>query len=172
MKRLQAVRRVLAIGIAAIALVAPAAANESNSRDTGRGEPREIIIGEADILEELIEMDAEDIADLRADLADIRAGIEDAIGDIAEAREEMRDAPGGRYLVKIAFAAMAEATESAVGEAISAAFAKLDVAERGLADADVSDAERRETQGAIDGLRDDLGALEDALDDLRAALED
>lgn len=134
---------------------------------------REVVIdiGDGDLLEKLIKLDAEGIADMRADIAEARRDIEEAILEIEEARREVGDEPGAaRFVLRIAFSAAREATEAVVAEAMAEARKEIDDAERKLKSADVSAAERAETQGAIDGLRDDLDDLEDALLDLIEAL--
>lgn len=148
---------------AAMSFAAPAIAHEG----------REIVldIGDGDLLEKLIKLDEAGIADMRADIAEAREEIAEAINDIEEAKKDIEEAPAGaRVIVRIAFAAAREATEAGVGEALEQAYDEIDDAERRLKTADVSEAERAETQGAIDALRTDLAALEVLLDELIAAL--
>jgi DNA repair exonuclease SbcCD ATPase subunit len=125
-----------------------------------------------DLLEKLIEMDAEDIQDMREEFADAREDIKDAIGDVEEAREEARQAPGGGAIVKIAFTAARAATSGAVKTALSEVRDAVDDAEHDLAAMnDISDEERVETQQAIDVLREELASLEVALEELLDALD-
>jgi hypothetical protein len=133
---------------------------------------REVVleIGDGDLLEKLIKLDAEGIADMRADIAEARAEIAEAIQDIEEAREEIAEDPGAKFVVRIAFAAARGATKMAVGEALEDAYEEIDDAEKRLKTADVSEAERAETQAAIDALRQELAELERSLEELIEAL--
>ncbi len=152
---------------AAMMLVAPAAAQEYNDHD------RKYIINisdEGDLLEKLIALDADGIEDLRAEIADAKADIADAMDDIDEARAEASEAPGGRFVLRIAFAVARGVTEGAVEEALAEVRAELDDAERTLPMMDISDDEKVETQYAIDMLRDELEGLEDSLDELVEAM--
>jgi chromosome segregation ATPase len=153
---------IAAAAAAFMALAAPASAHG-----------REIVldIGDGDLLEKLIALDADGIADMRADIAEARAEIAEAIEDIAEAKAEVDEAPAGaRFIVRIAFSAARAATEAAVSEALDEVHDEIDDAEKRLKTADVSVEERAETQGAIDALREDLASLEDSLEELFAAL--
>lgn len=125
-----------------------------------------------DFLEDLIELDAEGIADMRAEFADARAEIDDAVDEIRDAREEARSAPGGEFIVKIAFAVAKATVRVSIDRALNDVGRAVDKAERDLATADVSDAERIETQGVIDILRVELASLRTSLDELAAALDD
>ena len=159
--------RLAIAGAAACALTVapPALARDSSNRDVV------INIGkDGDLLKQLIEMDAEDIADMRAEIADARADIADAISDIEEAREEVKGVPGGQLILKIAFASARAGTRTAVEEALGDARDEINKAERDLATAKVSDEERVETQGAIDALRTELDALEASLNELIVAM--
>lgn len=124
-----------------------------------------------DLLEQLIEMDASDIQDMREEFAGAREDIKDAIADVDEAREEASRAPGGGAVVKIAFAAARAATSTAVNTALAEVRERVEDAELRLAKMkDISDAERVETQEAIDVLREELASLEVALQELVDAL--
>jgi predicted nucleic acid-binding Zn-ribbon protein len=125
---------------------------------------------DGDLLEQLIEMDADGIEEMRAEMADARAEIAEAIGEIENAREEVKGVPGGRLILKIAFASARAGASTAVNEALADARMEIDRAERDLAVADVSGEEKVETQGAIDVLRSELDALEASLDHLLDAL--
>ncbi|HNR77141.1 MAG TPA: hypothetical protein PKM48_08415 [Parvularculaceae bacterium] len=151
-------------GIAAgsLAFAAPAYAKDRNVNIN--------IGGEGDLLEQLIELDADGIEELRAEIADARDEIADAIADIEEAREDVKDAPGARMILKVAFASARVVTSTAVDEALREVRTEIDRAERDLKTADVSDEEKVETQGAIDMLRAELDALELSLEDLVDAL--
>lgn len=161
----------LAFGVAAAALLvaAPASARDVTIKTGG---DRTIVLGKnGDLLEQLIALDAKGIDDLQADFVDARREIDDAIDEIRDARAEMRGVPGGRFIIRIAFAAAADATSEAADEAFDDAFEEVDRAEADLRTAEVSREERIETQGAIDMIRDELTGLEDALEDLAAALK-
>lgn len=159
--------RLAIAGAAACALTVapPALARESSNRDVV------ISIGkDGDLLKQLIEMDAEDIADMRAEIVEARADVADAIRDIEEAREDVKGVPGGQLILKIAFASARAGTRTAIDEALGDARSEINKAERDLATADVSDEERVETQGAIDTLRTELDALEESLNELISAM--
>ncbi|MEZ5895664.1 MAG: hypothetical protein R3C51_04620 [Parvularculaceae bacterium] len=148
-------------------LTAPASAVEYNDHD------RNYVINisdDEDLLEKLIALDAEGIEDLRAEIAEAKQDIADAMDDIDEVRAEAGEAPGGRLVLRIAFAVARGVTESAVEEALSEVRAELDDAERKLPTMDISDDEKVETQYAIDMLRSELDGLEDSLDDLVNAM--
>ncbi len=148
-----------------LALSTPAMARGSDDRDVV------INIGkDGDLLKQLIEMDAEDIAEMRAEMAEARADVAEAIGDIEEARQEMKSVPGGRLILRVAFASARAGATTAVDEALTEARIEIDKAERDLKTADVSAEERVETQGAIDVLRTELDALEVSLNELLSAL--
>lgn len=137
-------------------------------------EARELNINigkDSDLLEQLIELDEAGIADMRADFAEARADIDEAIADIFEAREDVKSAPGGRFFMRIAFAAAREATSGAVSSALSEVDRELDRAERRLTTAEISDEERAETRDAISALREELAALRAKLDELVAAMK-
>ncbi len=134
---------------------------------------RDVVINvgkDRDLLEQLIELDREDIDELRAEFAEARADIAEAIGDITEAREDVKNVPGANIVVKIAFATARASISAAASEALGEVRTEIDKAEVALKAADVSDEERVETQDAINVLRTELDALETALGDLRDAL--
>lgn len=158
-------------GIAMIGIAAAAASSIGFVAAPASARTIELNIGDGDLLEKLIALDAEGIADMRADIAEAREEIADAIRDIEDTQEEIKDAPpGSRAIVKIAFAAAREATEAVIAEALDEVYEEIDDAEVRLKSADVSEAERIETQGAIDALREELAELQRSLDDLTAAL--
>jgi len=72
------------------------------------------------LLNDLIALDADDIAEMRADFAEAQEEVLDAIDDIEEAREDVKGVPGGKFVLKIAFAtaraSITEATDEAFGE--------------------------------------------------------
>lgn len=121
------------------------------------------------LLPDLIKMDADDIADMKAEFAKARSDIDDALKDIADARKEAKSAPLGGLFVKIALGAAGGAIEAADGS-FDGAFEAIDRAERDLKTADVSADERVETQTAIDTLRDELTSLQVKLRELAKAM--
>lgn len=148
-----------------LALATPAMARSDSDRDIV------INIGkDGDLLKQLIELDQEGIDEMRAEIAEARADVAEAIADIEEAREEVKGVPGGRIILKIAFASARAGASTAVDEALGEARREIDKAERDLITADVSAEEKVETQGAIDTLRTELDALEDSLNTLLDAL--
>lgn len=143
----------------------PAMAHKSSGRDVV------INIGkDGDLLEQLIELDQQGIEDLRADMAEARADVAEAITEIEEARNEVKGVPGGRLILKIAFASARAGASTAIDEALRDARREIDKAERDLEVADLSADEKVETQTAINVLREELDALEVALNDLLTAL--
>jgi predicted nucleic acid-binding Zn-ribbon protein len=152
--------------LAGVALISTAAvAGESKGRDIV------IDIGEdGELLEQLIEMDADDIADMRAEFAEARADIKEAIADVADARSDVKGVPGGGVILKIAFATARSSVSVAVDEALGDARREIDRAARDLKGMDVSAEERAETEGAILTLREELDLLEVALEELMDAL--
>ena len=164
---LDIVTRLALAGAAAcgLALSTPAAAHDRGGRDVV------INIGKnGDLLKQLIELDQHGIDDMRAEIADARADVADAIKDIEEARQEVSGVPGGRLILKIAFASARAGASTAIDEALRDARQEIDKAERDLVFADVSDEERTETQGAIEVLRTELDALEVSLNELLTAM--
>ncbi|HXI85826.1 MAG TPA: hypothetical protein VNH64_00095 [Parvularculaceae bacterium] len=165
-----AVKPVLAT-IVAVGLAVSAPAYAGSGRHHYQDLHISIDLGnDKNLLPRLIEMDADDIADMRREFADACADIDDAIEDIADAKEEAKSAPGGAFIMKIAFAAAREATDSSIREALDEVSDALDRAERDLKTADVSDDERVETQLAIDTARDGIASLRPKLDELVEAL--
>lgn len=156
---------VVAAGVAAacLAVASPAFAHDSDSILT--------IGGDDNLLGDLIELDAEGIQNLREEFAEARADIKDAIADIEKAREEAKASPGGGAIVEVAFNAARAATSGAVKSALAEAREEIDDAERELARMDVSPEERVETQKSIDVLREEFAGLEEALEELLAALK-
>jgi len=153
------------LAVCGLALSTPAAAHDRGDRDVV------INIGKnGDLLKQLIELDQQGIEDMRADIAEARADVADAIKDIEEARQEVKGVPGGRLILKIAFASARAGASTAIDEALGDARREIDGAERDLAFADVSEDERVETQGAIDVLRTELDALEVSLNELLTAM--
>ena len=95
------VTRLALAGAAAcgLAFSTPAAAHDRGGRDVV------INIGNnGDLLKQLIDLDQQGIEDMRAEIAEARADVADAIRDIEDARREVGGVPGGRLILKIAFA--------------------------------------------------------------------
>lgn len=154
-----------------VALIAPAASAHNTTLSF-----HHFSIGDddEDLLDQLIELDAEDIADIREEMADAREDIRDAILDIEDAREEAKAAPGGKSIVNAALKAASAIVDSAVSEALDEVRSELDSAERrlpGRAD-EIGADEVAETQLAIDTIREEIveveAALEELLDVMRA----
>ena len=125
-----------------------------------------------DLLEQLIELDAEGIEDLREELIEAQADIAEAVVEIEEAKEEVKDVPFGGLIANIAFrvasVTVSKATESALDE-VRREMAKAED-ELDNRRAELGEAEYAETQGAFAMVREELENIEDALDDLKAAL--
>lgn len=127
-----------------------------------------------DLLEQLIELDADGIEDLRDELIEARAEIGEAIYDIQEAKEEVKGVPFGGMIARIAFraasATVSEASETALDEVRS----EMVKAERELDNrrAELGEAEYAETQGAFVMLREEMAELEAALEELSQALKE
>lgn len=124
-----------------------------------------------EVLADLIEMDADDIAEMRSELAEARVEIEDAIAELAEARRTIDEQPVfARAIMKMAFGFASGRIENEGLEAFDEALVALNEADAELKLAEISDAERAETQSAIDLLRSELPALRDLLERLSAAM--
>lgn len=126
-----------------------------------------------DFLQQLIDMDADDIADLRSEMADARAEIRDAISEIEDARAEVEDNPEAKPM----FIAAMEVASSTVTSTTKSVFDKvragLDQAETDLnsGSVEVSDEELTETRQAIAALREELSGIEAAVGELVAAMK-
>lgn len=155
------------IALGAAAAVSFATATPAAAKD------REVVIDiddEGDLLERLIEMDAADIEEMRAEFQDAHDDIVESIADIEEARADVKGVPGGRLILKIAFAAARSGASESANAAIDEARLALDGAERELAVMDVSAEERAETGEAIDVIREGLVLVENALAQLFEAM--
>jgi predicted nucleic acid-binding Zn-ribbon protein len=145
----------------------------SSAAVAGDKKDREVLIdigGDGDLLQDLIDMDAADIEEMRGEFAEARADIKEAIGDIEEAREDVKGVPGGGVILKIAFATARSSASVAIDEALADAREEITRAERDLKTADVSADEKAETQAAITTLREELDSLQVALEELIEAL--
>lgn len=155
-----------AFALAGVMLVASAAV-------AAERKDREVVIDigkDGDLLEQLIEMDASDIEEMRAEFAEARADIKEAIADIDDARAEVKGVPGGGVILKIAFATARSGASVAIDEAMADARKEVVRAERELKSADLDAAERAETEVALSTLREELDSLQAALEELIEAL--
>lgn len=127
---------------------------------------------EKDLLEQLIELDADDIEDLRQELNEARMDIEDAIVEIEDAREDVKSVPGAGVIMKIAFGAASKAVTRSTEEIFEDVRYELDQAEEGLAarEDELGPEEVVETQQAIDTIRAGIDEIEAALDQLVTAM--
>ncbi|MEQ1932239.1 MAG: hypothetical protein ABL957_17145, partial [Parvularculaceae bacterium] len=108
---------VLLSAFAGLTLLAP-----SSARASSGGDIIDIIIGEGDLLEKLIALDGQGIADLRGGLDDARLEIERAADDVRGAREDLKSGRGNRFVV-MALSIAAEEIDAVVGEALGSAYA-------------------------------------------------
>lgn len=127
-----------------------------------------------ELLEQLIELDAEGIEDLRDDFAEAREDIADAIVDIQEAKEDVKEAPIGGMVANIAFRTASATVTKAAKSAFKKVHKELNQAETELDErrADVGEAEYVETSGAIAMIREELKGVEEALSELTSALKE
>jgi len=156
-------RNFLFAGAAALTLGVSSASAHSYSFDFDDHE---------DLLEKLIALDADDIADLRSDLRDAQSDVAEAIGDIAEAKEEVKEVPFGGLIAKIAFSAAKASVSEATDIAIDEMREELTLAEVELGErrSDLGEAEYNETSGAIAMIQEELDGLEEVLEELVNAL--
>lgn len=165
----------LLAGAAALGLAlapAPAAAGDM-SNISFEMDSFNLDIGDEDFLEQLIAMDAEDIAELRADMAEAREDIKEAIGEIEEARREAEATPESKAIIAAALAAAGASVSESTKDVFDEVRSELDRAERELKDGviDVSAEEFAETTAVIAALRDELSGVELALGELIDALK-
>ena len=126
--------------------------------------------GDEDFLQQLIDMDADDIANMRAEMAEARAEIREAIGEVEAARAEAAANPETKPVVIAALEAASAAVVTATKTVFEEIRTELDDAETDLAAADISAEEMSETKAAIAALREELAGIEDALGELVAAM--
>jgi|GEM_PF-1893299 len=126
-----------------------------------------------DLLEQLIELDTDDIDELREEMAEARAEIADAILEIEEAREEARSAPGGGAIIKVALNTASAVVTRTTNKAFKEVEKELARAERELADArqSVGEAEFAETTLAISVIREEIEEIKVSLSELTAAMK-
>ncbi|MBT8471312.1 MAG: hypothetical protein HKN14_02025 [Marinicaulis sp.] len=127
-----------------------------------------------DLLEKLIELDADEIEEIRIDLADAREDVLDAISDVEEAKEEASDVPGGGAIVKIAIGIAAGAVVESTDEIFEELRVSLNDASKELVErrSEVGEAEFDETNNAISVMLSGIAGIEDAIDTLVAAMRD
>ncbi len=125
-----------------------------------------------DLLEQLIDLDADDIEDIRHEMADAREEIAEAIIEIEDAREEIKEAPGGAVIAKIALSTASAVVTKTTGKIFEEIKADLNDAADELETlrGKLSDAEYDETKMAISMLREEIAELETALSDLTDAM--
>ena len=163
--------KILIIG-AAIFAVAAAAPSAAHARGTNISIDGLDFGDDEDLLEQLIEMDADDIQDLRDEMADARDEIADAILEIEDAREEVREAPGGAVIMKIALGTASTVVTKATGKVFKEVKADLNDAADELETVkdEIGDAEYQETKLAISVIREELAELEASLAELTGAM--
>lgn len=125
-----------------------------------------------EFFEQLVDLDADEIAEIREEMADARAEIADAIAEIADAREEVRSTPGAGAVLRTALGAASAIVEHAVKEAFDEVEAELVVAEGRLEDerSALGEDEYAETKQAIDVIRTEIASLDVAIDELIDAM--
>ncbi len=125
-----------------------------------------------DLLEQLIELDADDIAELREEMAEARAEIRDAVAEIEEAREEVKSAPGGAVIMKVALKTASTVVTTTANRVFKKVARELDRVERELADTreSVGEAEFAETTLLISVIREEMEEIKAALVELTDAM--
>ena len=159
--------------LAAIAVAAPAATPAfAHDRDGSTIIVNGVNFSDDDFLQDLIDLDADDIADLRDEFADAREEVLDAIQDIEEAREDVKGVPGGGVILKIAFGVASKTVSAATSEAFDEVRDALSEAEDELQDKreEVGEDEYDETSKAISVIRAGIADIEGALAELTAAM--
>jgi len=126
-----------------------------------------------DLLQSLIEMDAEDIAEMRAEFAEARVEIRDAIGEIDDARAEAEKSDEAKSILAVALSEASESVEETVQTAFAEVRTELDRAESELSEmrSTLDDAEFNETKDLIAFLRSELVEFEAAIGELVAAMK-
>ncbi|GJL90966.1 hypothetical protein [Hyphococcus sp.] len=130
-------------------------------------------IDSENFLQNLIDMDADDIADLRAEMADARAEIKDAIAEIADARKETEEQPEAKAVLAAALQAASASVIESTDSAFKQVHEALDQAESDLVSGkvEVSAEEVTETKLVIATLREELGSVQAVLGELVAAMK-
>ena len=153
----------------AFATAAPTAASAHNDGITING----LSFGDdEDVLQQLIDMDADDIEELREEMADAREDIADAILDIEEAREDVKEAPGGAVIMKIALGTASKVVTKATGKVFYEVLTEISAAAEELETVrdEIGDAEYTETRLVISVLREEIASIEEAISELTAAM--
>ncbi len=125
-----------------------------------------------DLLEQLIELDGDDIDELREEMAEAREEIAEAILEIEEARLEASAAPGGAIIVNAALSAASTVVSITTNKAFREVLQELDSAEQELMASReaVGEAEFIETHLAIIVIREEIASIKDALSELTSAM--
>lgn len=165
------IEKLFMIGAAifAVSAVAPGAAHARGDNISING----LDFGDDEnLLEQLIELDANDIEDMRDEMADARIEIADAILEIEDAREEVEETPGGAVVMKIALGTASAVVTKATDKVFEEVKAGLNdaAAELETVRDEIGEAEYSETKLAIAMLREELAELEAALADLTDAM--
>ena len=157
---------------AAVFAVAVAAPNAASAHNDGISINGLSFGDDEDVLQQLIDMDADDIEELREEMADAREDIADAILDIEEAREEVKEAPGGAVIMKIALGTASKVVTKATGKVFDEVLTEISAAAEELETVrdEIGDEEYAETRLAISVLREEIASLEDAISELTAAM--
>lgn len=165
------IEKLFMIGAAvfAVSVAAPGAANAHGDNISFNG----LNFGDdEDLLDQLIELDADDIDEIRDEMADAREDIAEAILEIEDAREEAREAPGGAVIMKIALGTASKVVTKATDRVFEEITDDLNDAASELetVKVELGDAEYNETKLAITVIREELAQLEAALDELTDAM--
>ena len=165
------IEKLFMIGAAvfAVSVAAPGAANAHGDNISFNG----LNFGDDEaLLEQLIELDADDIDEIRVEMADAREDIADAIIEIEDAREEVREAPGGAVIMKIALGTASKVVTRTTDKVFEEITNDLDDAASELETVrvEIGDAEYNETKLAISVIREELAQLGAALDELTDAM--
>ncbi len=168
----QSPNRIFIAGLAAatFAVAAPAQAHDNGHSISFNGLDFD---DDADLLQQLIDLDADDIDEIREEFAEAQEEIAEAIEEVEDARAELQSKPGGGMIVRIAFSAASAVVSEVSDEIFQEVITRLDDAESELAaNADeVGPEEVAETGEAINVIRTGLDDVANALEDLTAALK-
>ena len=160
------------LGLAAMAsfaiVTAPMSAHAHDRHISING----IDFGDDDLLEQLIDLDASDIDEIQEEMADARDEIAEAIIEIQEAREEVKAAPGGAVIMKVALGTASVVVTRTTKKAFGKIRSDLNEASDELetVKSDVGNEEYTETKRAISVIRSELSELEVSLEKLTAAM--
>ena len=165
-------RRIALVGAAGLGFVGMSIA-PVQARDWGHVSIGGLKIEDSEkFFDALVDLDADEIAEIRDDMKDAKSDIADAIDDVNEAREEVKDIPAGGAIFRLAVSAAA-ATVDITGKTVFKDLRiALDGAEKRLVEArsDVGEAEYEETLGAITDFRKGATEIEASLDELLEAM--